>query len=76
MMSFKSNEQEHLLLIGGLGVTPAITQIDSQYIPSPDPQLHDYSYTNETHIMSVSASPGIIIHYLISDFHIILYFFR
>ena len=75
MMSFKSNEQEHLLLIGGLGVTPAITQIDSQYIPSPDPQLHDYSYTNETHIMSVSASPGII-HYLISDFHIILYFFR
>ena len=76
MMSFKSNEQERLLLLGGLGVTPANTQRYSQYIPSLDPELRDCSYTNETHVISVSASPGII-HYLISDFHVhvILYFF-
>ena len=76
MMSFKSNEQEHLLLLGGLGITPAITQTDSQYIRSPESERDDYSYTNETHVMSVSASTGIIHYYLISDFHIILYFFR
>ena len=59
MMSFKSNGQDNLLLLGGLGVTPAIkcTQTDSKYTQSP--KLHALSYTNETHVMSVSSSPGI-----------------
>ena len=58
MMSFKSNGQDNLLLLGGLGVTPAITQIGSQYIASPT--LRGYCYTNETHVMSVFSSPGIL----------------
>ena len=66
MMSFKSNGQDNLLLLGGLGVTPAITQIGSQYIPSPT--LRGYSYTNETHVTSVFSSLGIQ-NYLIYDFH-------
>ena len=40
MMSFKCNGQDNLLLLGGLGVTPAVTQIDSQYIPSPKLRGH------------------------------------
>ena len=70
MMSFKCNGQDNLLLLGGLGVTPAIMQLDSQYIPSP--KLRGHSYTNETHVMCVSSSPGIL-HYLILDFHLISY---
>ena len=59
MMSFKSNGQDNLLLLGGLGITPstACTQMGSKYIPSP--KLHGHCYTNETHVMSVSSSPGI-----------------
>ena len=59
MMSFKSNGQDNLLLLGGLGITPstAYTQMGSKYIPSP--RLHGHTYTNETHVMSVSSSPGI-----------------
>ena len=57
MISFNINGKDKLLLVGGLGPTPVTTHSHSQYVPNPNkPNL---CYTNETHLMCVSSSPGI-----------------
>ena len=57
LISFNINGKDKILLVGGFGPTPVTRHSDSQYVPfSNDPS---YCYTNETHLMCVSSSPGI-----------------
>ena len=57
MISFNINREYVLLLFGGYGPTPITKQVNSQYIPVPN--IPNRFYTNETHIMCVTTSPGI-----------------
>ena len=57
MISFNINREYILLLFGGYGPTPITKQANSQYIPVPI--IPNRLYTNETHIICVSSSPGI-----------------
>ena len=57
MISFNINGKDKLLLVGGYGPIPVTTHSHSQYVPVPKkPNLY---FTNETHLMCVSSSPGI-----------------
>ena len=57
MMSYSTNGEDNVLLFGGFGPIPTTKQTQSQYVSLPNkPNL---CYTNETHIMCVSSSPGI-----------------
>ena len=57
MISYSTNGEDNFLLLGGFGPIPTTKQTQSQYIAFPTyPSL---CYTNETHIMCVSSSPGI-----------------
>ena len=58
MIPFSSDGQDYLLVIGGGGPLPANTPVHSQYTPNPyDPSL---CYTNEIHIVCISATPGTV----------------
>ncbi len=56
MVSFTSNNDEHLFVFGGFG--PNLTPIpsDGQYIRSP--YYPDKSFTNEMHMLTVPSSTG------------------
>ena len=57
MMSYSTYGKDNLLLFGGFGPIPTTKQTQFQYVPlSNNPNL---CYTNEAHIICVSASPGI-----------------
>ena len=57
MMSYSINGKDNFLLFEGFSPNPTTKQTQSQYIPLPNnPYL---CYTNETHMMCVSSSPGI-----------------
>ena len=74
MMSYSANRKDNLLLFGGFGPIPTIKQIQFQYVPlSNNPNL---CYTNEVHIMCVSASPGINMVHIILIIVISYMFFR
>ena len=55
MISFNTNREDNLLVIGGFGPIPIKT--DFKYIP--DPNIPNLCYTNEIHTMCVNSSPGI-----------------
>ena len=57
MISFNINGKDKLLLVGGLGPIPVTTHSHSQYVPHP--KKPNRCYTNETHLMCISSSPGI-----------------
>ena len=58
MIPFSSDGQDYLLVIGGIGPRPVNTPAHSQYTPYPNkPSLY---YTNEIHIMCISATPGTV----------------
>ena len=57
MISFSTNGADNFLLLGGVGPIPTTKQTQSQYVSLSD--YPNYCYTNETHIMCVSSSPGI-----------------
>ena len=57
MISFNINGKDKLLLVGGYGPTPVTRYSHSQYVPLP--YTPSRCYTNETHLMCVSSSPGI-----------------
>ena len=57
MISFNINGKDKLLLVGGFGPTPVTRHSHSQYIPYPNNP--NRCFTNETHLMCVSSSPGI-----------------
>ena len=59
MISFNHDGKNIFLVVGGLGKDPDFPQRYSQYISSPE--IPGHSYTNETHILCVSPSPGILI---------------
>ena len=58
MIPFSSDGQDYLLVIGGIGPQPANTPAHSQYTPYPN--LQSLYYTNEIHIMCISATPGTV----------------
>ena len=57
MMSYSTNGEDNFLLLGGYGQIPTTKQTQSQYLPHPT--YTNLCYTNETHTMCVSSSPGI-----------------
>ena len=57
MISFNTNAEDNLLVIGGFGPTPITTHTGSKYISSRVKPNH--CYTNEIHTMCVYSSPGI-----------------
>ena len=58
MIPFSIEGEEYLLVIGGVGPLPATAPAHSQYTPHPgNPSL---CYTNEIHIMCISAAPGMM----------------
>ena len=62
MISFSSDKENYLLTIGGAGLTPATILSHSVY--TPHPTLHNIMYTNETHVLCVSSSPGITVFFI------------
>ena len=58
MIPFSSDGQDYLLAIGGGGPLPASLPAHSQYTLRPDYQ--SLCYTNEIHIMCISARRGIL----------------
>ena len=57
VMSYHTNGEDNFLIFGGFGPIPSTSHTQSQYVSLPNyPHL---CYTNETHIMCVSSSPGI-----------------
>ena len=63
MISFSSDKGDYLLTIGGVGPSPATIPSHSMYTPSPT--RPNRMYTNETHILCVSALPGYM--YILHD---------
>ena len=59
MVSFNINAEDSLLVIGGIGHIPIITEAKSQYLYTPHPNIPNLCYTNEIHYMCVNSSPGI-----------------
>ena len=59
MISFNINAEDNLLVIGGIGHIPIITEAKSQYLHTPHPKIPYLCYTNEIHTMCVNSSPGI-----------------
>ena len=57
MISYSTNGEDNFLLLGGCGPISTTKQTQSQYIPLP--KKPNLCYTNETHTMCVSSSPGI-----------------
>ena len=57
MISFNTNGEDNLLVIGGFGPTPITTHTGSKYIPYPN--IPNVCITNEIHTMCVNSSPGI-----------------
>ena len=57
MVSFNINQEDNLLVIGGIGPMPITTHTGSKYVRSPN--ILDHCYTNEIHSMCVNSSPGI-----------------
>ena len=58
MIAFKSNKEDYLLIIGGVGPLPASTYMCSHAVYRPSPSIPNHCYTNETHILCVSSLPG------------------
>ena len=58
MISFNTNTEDNLLVIGGFGPTPIDTHISLKYVPSLS--FPNHYYTDEIHTMCVNSSPGII----------------
>ena len=57
MITFNTNGECNLLVLGGFGPTPITTAVNFEYVPHPNyPNL---TITNEMHVMCVSSSPGI-----------------
>ena len=57
IITFTSNAEDHVLVLGGFGLTPVSVQAHSEYIPNLSNPNH--CYTNELHMMCLSLSPGI-----------------
>ena len=56
IVSYNTNGEDNLLVIGGFGPIPITTRTDSLYVPSPS--VPNHCYTNEIHTMCVNSSPG------------------
>ena len=58
MVSFSSDGEDYLLVIGGIGMFPYRIPTHSKYIANPIARFEHLCYTNEVHLMCVSSSPG------------------
>ncbi len=56
MISLTKNDQDFLIVFGGVGLTPTPIPSDGQYVPHP--VVPNESFTNEVHMLSVSSSTG------------------
>ena len=74
MISFRSDKEDYLLVVGGLGPTPTTTHSHSMYTSVPT--LANHFFTNEAHILCVSSLPGRVLqclfHYHYDFRHIFL----
>ena len=61
-ISFSSDEEDYLLVVGGVGPTPTTTPSHSMY--SCLPMLASHSLKNEAHILCLSSSPGRVLQCL------------
>ena len=72
MISFSSDKEDYLLVVGGYGSIPTTTPSHSMYTCV----LSYHSFTNETHVLCVSSSPGRVLqslfHYHYDFRHIFL----
>ena len=58
MIAFKSNKEDYLLIIGGMGPLPASTYMCSHAVYRSISSKPNLYCTNETHILCVSSLPG------------------
>ena len=62
MISFSSDKEDYLLVVGGVGSTPTTTPSHSVY---SHVHVHaNHYFTNEAHILCVSSSPGRVLQCL------------
>ena len=78
MISFSSDKEDYLLVVGGFG--PNSTTKPSHFVYTSVPTLANCSLTNEVHVLCVSSSPGRVLqclfHYYYDFRHIFLYIAR